>query len=538
MKENFSEEEICNQIGSLIWESCDAVIQIDTDDGQAQTLYAKDDLWGKTIGNPYDFIQILGTYIRDYCVDAETRDLLEKIDLSFVVGKIRRKDRYSLFFTIRNAYGSLLLKECFFFMQGESLVCLIKDVTDEKNTISKRLEKLEDALRMTNREFKDRNSFLNLMEHNIRTPLYSIMGLTRLAQDETNSSALDAYLHKISMSGTYMSETIDDILELRRIARHKLVVNPEPVKLGEFLSKIQQYGKAMGNERELIFSLKTDEVSNLAVLVDEHALYQVIMKLMQNAMNYTVRGGRISLNVRKVYIKDGFAHISFSMESRGIVIDREQLQTIFAPQDKLIERIEDNIGSMDLSLVIFKSYLMALGTNEIVAESDESMGTKVGFSLTFPLTGSVPEQEKFKSRTIQDHAGCRALIVDDNTFSREVGEKILLSGGMDVVSAANGQEAVEIFLQEKGKFDVIIMDILMPVMDGLEAARTIRSFDAAVLPHAAEIPIIAMTADAFRENFEESLNAGMNAHIVKPLTPEKLFRTIADVMAQKGKSTV
>ena len=535
MKENISEEEICNRIGRLIWDSCDAVIQIDTDDGQARTLYAKDDLWEKTIGNPYDFIQILGTYIRDYCVDSETRDLLEKLELSFIVGKIRRKDRYSVFFTIRSVYGSLLLKECFFFVQGESLLCLLRDVTDENDAISKRLDKLEDALRMTNREFRDRNSFLNLMEHNIRSPLYSIMGLTRLAQDETNSSALDAYLHKISMSGTYMSETIDDILELRRIARHKLVVNPEPVKLGEFLSRIQQYGKDMGNERDLIFSLKTDEVSNLAVLVDEHALYQVIMKLMQNAMTYTVRGGRISLNVRKVYIKDGFAHISFSMESRGVVINQEQLQTIFAPQDKLIEQIEGNIGSMDLSLVIFKSYLVALGTDEIVAESDERMGTKVGFSLTFPLTGSMPEQEKFKSRTILDYAGCRVLIADDNTFSREVGEKILLSGGMDVVPVANGQEAVEIFLQEKGKFDVIIMDILMPVMDGLEAARTIRSFDTMILPNAAEIPMIAMTTDAFRENFAESLNAGMDAHIVKPLTPEKLVRTIADVMARKGK---
>ena len=122
MKENISEEEICNRIGRLIWDSCDAVIQIDTDDGQARTLYAKDDLWEKTIGNPYDFIQILGTYIRDYCVDSETRDLLEKLELSFIVGKIRRKDRYSVFFTIRSVYGSLLLKECFFFRAGGELV--------------------------------------------------------------------------------------------------------------------------------------------------------------------------------------------------------------------------------------------------------------------------------------------------------------------------------------------------------------------------------------------------------------------------------
>ena len=97
MKETTKEEEICSRIGSLIWDSCDAVIRIDADDGQAQTLYAKNDLWEKTIGNSYDFIRTLGTYVRDYCVDSETRDLLEKIDLSFVMGKIRRKDRYSLF---------------------------------------------------------------------------------------------------------------------------------------------------------------------------------------------------------------------------------------------------------------------------------------------------------------------------------------------------------------------------------------------------------------------------------------------------------
>ena len=529
MKFDTNEKDIQDLIGNLLMDSYSVIISIDKSTRQARTLYANDALWEKTMGNPYDFVEVLSTYVKNYSVDSDTTQLLSEVDLTHIAGKLRRKNRYSLFLTTRNSYGTLLLKEISFFQKADNtFICTVRDITERYNAVSKHMDKLEDALLMAGRELKDKSNFLNLMDHNIRTPLYSIMGLTRIVQDESTTTALDSYLHKISMSGTYMGETIDDILELRRIAKRRLVINPEPVRLGEFLSKTKQLIKAMANEKNLILSINTDEVSNLTVLADEHALYQVIMKLMQNAINYTVQGGRISLNTRKVLTRNKATSIEFSVESRGIVINQERLKVLFEQQDKILERIEDNIASIDIPLIIFKSYLLAMGTNAVTAESDECMGTKVAFTLSFPVLENMKEDKSPQPTSYMDFAGYRALIADDNTFNREVGEKILLSGGMDVVSAANGQEAVEIFLHEKGKFDVLIMDILMPVMDGLEAAQAIRSFDA--VPNASTIPIIAMTADAFRENFEESLNAGMNAHIVKPLTPEKLFQAIANVI--------
>ena len=333
------------------------------------------------------------------------------------------------------------------------------------------------------------------------------------------------------MSGTYMNETIDDILELRRISNRKLILNPEPVKLGEFLSRVKQIMKSICDDRHLLFSINTDNVSGLTVLADEHALNQVFTKLMQSAVGYTVRGGRINLNVREMFRHDGISSIVLSVESRGIVIDQERLEALFEPMDRLRDRIEDTIGSLDIALIILKSYLFAMGASTLTTEADESRGTKISVTLSFPVVKDTSQTDENVPENRYEFVGLRALIADDNTINREIGERLLLSRGIDVVSAANGQEALDIFIHEKGRFDIVILDILMPVLDGLETTRAIRHLEQDQNP---TVPIIAMTVNAFRENFEESMEAGMDAHLIKPITPEKLFSAMSDIFRRKN----
>lgn len=475
---NTNEKEKAALFDNLIRDTYEAIILIERNTNQGRTIHAADRLWEKTVGGSYDFENTLCTYIKNYCVDSDSSELLESVNLGNIAEKLKRKKKYSLFCTIRNDHGNFLLKEFSFYKNNEDeYLCLIQDITNTFHDVSQHVDRLEDALRMANKEISEKNTFLNLMSRNIRTPLYSIMGLTRIAQDDNNTNSFDSYLRKISMSGTYMNETIDDILELRRISNRKLILNPEPVKLGEFLSRVKQIMKSICDDRHLLFSINTDNVSGLTVLADEHALNQVFTKLMQSAVGYTVRGGRINLNVREMFRHDGISSIVLSVESRGIVIDQERLAALFEPMDKLRDRIEDTIGSLDIALIILKSYLFAMGASAITTEADESRGTKISVTLSFPVVKDTSQTDENVLENRYEFVGLRALIADDNTINREIGERLLLSRGIDVVSAANGQEALDIFIHEKGRFDIVILDILMPVLDGLETTRAIRHLE-------------------------------------------------------------
>ncbi|MCC6093428.1 MAG: response regulator, partial [Eubacterium sp.] len=271
-------------------------------------------------------------------------------------------------------------------------------------------------------------------------------------------------------------------------------------------------------------------VENLTIMADHHCLQQIQIKLLQSAINYTVQGGRIDLEVRELFQTRDMVTLEFSVRDRGIVIDQERLKLLFQPYDYLRKKIDSHIGSLDMDLIILKSYVRAMGSDTLTAESDASRGTRISVTLTVPLAER-PAGEARTTNEDTDFSGKRVLVADDNEINLEIIRKILYSKNMNVVSATNGQEAVDIFRRENGQFDLILMDILMPVMDGLEAARKIRTMRD--IPGASRVPIVAMTANAFRENFEESFNAGMDAHLVKPVEAERLLMVMSDVMNRK-----
>ena len=238
--------------------------------------------------------------------------------------------------------------------------------------------------------------------------------------------------------------------------------------------------------------------------------------------------------MRELFRDNAKATLEFSVECLGIVIDQERLQVLFQPYDYLKSRIEQDVGSIDIALVILKNYALAMGADTLTAESDEGRGTKLSITLTVPLAEEDPKADEM-CQSEYDFQGLRVLIADDNEINLEVGETLLFSRGCDVVSAINGQDAVDSYIREQGRFDLIIMDIVMPVMDGLEAAKRIREMTD--IPGSDTIPIIAMTADAFKDNFEESFQAGMSAHLVKPISPERLYSVMADVLSKNGKES-
>lgn len=510
----------------------DDLIVLDLATGSARTLYAIDQNWKKTVGIRYSFEEMMRNFILDVSADSDPASTLKKLTLDAVDKALSEESVYRTHIIIRGGTGAIQLKRVSFYKIADDKVIVgISDVSEAFQKASRYSEHLESALKKANSEIDEKNTFLNMLSRNIRTPLYSIMGLTRIAQEEDphQTNAIEAYLHKISMSGTYMSSTIDDVLDLRRISKHEITLNPEPLLLQDLFRRIDSIIQPSVYEKGLLYTRETNRLSSLTVMADPHCMQQILVKLLQSAISYSVKGGRITLTSRELFRSHGAVTLEFAVESRGIVIDQERLQSLFRPYDYLRDRIDSDPGSLDIDLIILKSYMLAMGANTLTAESDETKGTRISIALTMPLADEQQTSAAEPSDVnLPDLNGKRVLLVDDNEINLEIGEKLLCGKGMDVVTAMNGQEAIDCFQKDDGCFDLILMDILMPVMDGLEATRRIREMHQ--YPNAKTIPIIAMTANAFRENFEESFRVGMNAHLVKPIEPDRLFAAISEAL--------
>ena len=512
---------------TLLSSEYSSLIQIDRTDGSAETLFSVQPNLRKTLGMRFDYAKTIKQYILEVSSDSDPNDILARLSLERVEEQLDQGRPCLVHFTTSGGEDSYCLYEAHFIsLDQDHIIMTVRNVTYAFLSVSKNVERLEKALLSTRKEAARRNSFLSLMSRNIRGPLYSIMGLTNVfRQGDRNSTEADDYLRKISMSGSYMSDVIDDILELRQLVSDELTLHQEAFDLRQLLTELQRQEAPFIRDRGLIFSVDMDKLSVSRIVTDRKCLRQILKKLIRSAVYLTVEGGRIQLSVRDVMKSQSDPVLEFSVENRGIVLDREQLSLLFHPYDYLEagdDKLNDNLGDIDINLLLLRRYLQAMNINNLTAESAKGTGTRITFTVTVGRADK--ETAAPKKRKLPDLMGKRILLVDDNHISREIGLRLLLPRGAEVVTAVNGKDALERFRKENGRFDIIFMDILMPGMDGLEATRAIRRMKD--IPGAAAVPIVAMTVNAFRHNFEESMNAGMNAHLVKPIEPDEFYEIL------------
>jgi len=372
-----------------------------------------------------------------------------------------------------------------------------------------------------------KGEFLSRMSHEMRTPLNAIIGMTEIALKEKEPQKIPNYLKKVEVSSRLMLTIINDVLEMSKIEAGKLDIVNGPFDFNAMLRNAEDIVRIRMDEKEQFFTLNCDTSITNKIVSDEHRLLQVIVNLLNNAMKFTPNSGRISLTVFQRKIGGNRVKLRVEVCDSGIGLTLEQQSRLFNAFEQADGSITRKYGGTGLGLAICKKILNALG-GDIWVTSKPDQGACFFFEMEAELgdplnewADSTPAPAAADKMDIsRDWGKYTILLAEDVAINREIVEIALSETGVRIVSAENGLEAVEKISTGAASYDLILMDVQMPVMDGLSATKRIRALDS---PHAREIPIIAMTANAFKEDIDTCKAAGMNEHIAKPIDMEAFF---------------
>ena len=363
-----------------------------------------------------------------------------------------------------------------------------------------------------------KSEFLSRMSHEIRTPLNAIIGMTNLARSSDDSEKRNNYLEKSSVAAGELLRLIEDVLNISDLRDGEFNINNNEFQFKNMLQNVLQKTSKMIKRKNQTFSANIDPSIPEIIISDDSRLAQVIDKLLSNARKFTPNNGEIRLNAFVANAENDQLTIQIDVTDNGIGIPKDKQDIIFMAFEQADGGIDRKYDGAGVGLHISKTIIEKMG-GKIWVESELGKGSK--FSFTFPARMKSPDAET--AAPLATLSGRTALLVDDIEINREIVMAILEETQIQFVCAGNGREAVEIFKSDPGKFDIILMDINMPEMDGVEATRQIRALGT---KEGSRVPIIALTANTSSESVKKYLAAGMTDHIGKPAAFDEIIRKI------------
>ncbi len=394
-----------------------------------------------------------------------------------------------------------------------------KERLSEEQKESTRL--LELAAKEANRANRAKTELMAHISHDIRTPIGGVMGMTNIARRSMDDKEkVEDCLDKIDESSTYLLSLVNKVLDLSKIESGEFKLVEEPFSIADLLKECVEMMEGQIKENKIWFYKKFPPFAHPAVFGDRLHVKQILMNILGNAMKYTPAGGQVSFLVTEQLTEDGKVEFCFTVQDTGIGMDAEFLKRIYQPYSKADEDEGKRYHGTGLGMTIAKQYIDAMG-GTIQVESELGKGSRFIVRIPFVIAEVLPKKEETGITVTEAFTGMKILAVEDVPINLKITVFLLENMGFTVDTALNGIEAVEAFKRsQEGEYAAILMDVMMPEMDGLEATEVIRKLER---PDAAKIPIVAATASAFEDDRIAIFNAGMNGYLLKPLNDESVY---------------
>lgn len=487
-----------------------------------------------------DVIYSYSEVIRDYLGERVSQNDRERAVAAFsidtITNELAEKEEYTVTYRIQekgeiHTYQAKFARLEWTEEKRNNVIVGFSNIDHLVEEEEKQRHILEDALNAAQNASYAKTTFLNNMSHDIRTPMNAIMGFSRLAtQNIENPELVQNYLRKIESSSNHLLSLINDVLDMSRIESGKITLEEQPHSLKEIWQDVQTIVDANLRDKQLKLIIHTDNIRQDVVICDKLRLQQVFLNLIGNAIKFTEPGGKITFSVKQREVqRKGYVSYKFRISDTGIGISEEFLPHVFTAFSRERSSKVRTVQGTGLGLAITQNIVDMMG-GIITVKSKLGEGTTFRVMLDF----KIPDEDYASCEAIEasenesDHfdekiiTGKRILLVEDNELNQEIAVALLGQAGALVETVSDGIEAVErIKSAETVEFDLILMDIQMPEMDGYEATRRIRNMEDNPMK---DIPIVAMTANAFEEDKNTALASGMNGHVAKPIEVGKLMK--------------
>ncbi len=404
-----------------------------------------------------------------------------------------------------------------------------RDITEDK----KELEAAKEQLKIAESVSQSKTEFLSSMSHEIRTPMNGIIGMLTLAHGQLRGHSAENYIIKAEQLSKYLLSVINDILDMSRIEAGKIELESKPFELAALAEKLRNMFQKNVEAKGVAFYVEMKDVDVKYIVGDELRISQILVNFLSNAQKFTEKG-EIRVTFRQLQKENGKVSLMFRVHDTGKGMDAKFISRIFKPFEQESQDITKQYGGSGLGMSITDRLVHLMG-GEIVIDSMLGKGSDFSVYLTFPIAevSEIETEQEDETGTDFTFNGCHILMAEDNEINAEIAVSILENEGAKVDVAVNGKDAVEKYAASApGTYNFILMDIQMPVMNGRDAAKQIRSMDR---KDAGEIPIFALSADAFVEDQRLSAMSGMNGHFTKPIDFEEMRVQIGKILKGRRK---
>jgi len=433
---------------------------------------------------------------------------------------------HTVLYSIRASLGTNSL------IQIGMIIFSLMILFDIYSRMQKRERQTEIEKMVAEESSRAKTSFLSNMSHEIRTPMNAIIGLDNIALSEPDiSDRTRDHLEKIGRSARHLLGLINDILDMSRIESGRMVLKNDEFLFSEFLDQIIIMINGQCLDKGLTFEHSVSGPVRDYYVGDDMKLKQVLINILGNSVKFTEAPGTVSFNVEILGEEDGRAQLRFDMKDTGIGMDKDFLPSIFEAFSQEDATATNQYGGSGLGMAITKNFVDMMG-GEISVESEKGVGSRFTVTVSLGVSDKAAEQNTAEEESVtRSLAGIRVLMAEDVDLNAEILSDLLELEEVESERAVNGEEAVRMFSEKPaGYYDAILMDVRMPVLDGYSATKRIRELGRG---DAASVPIIAMTANAFEEDVEQSLAVGMNAHLSKPIEPDRLYEMLGRLVPEK-----